>query len=591
MIRDQFQLPIHHKLIVDLFAGGGGMSTAIEWALGRSPDIAVNHDENALSMHQANHPQTQHYIADVFEVCPREVTNGQPVGLLHLSPDCTHHSQAAGGQPRSTKRRALSWVGYRWIGQVAPDVMTLENVIQILKWGPLVAKRDKATGRVVTLDMVKCPITGKMVNRIASPGEQVPVQQQFLVPDPKHAGRTWRRFVKLLQAKGYAVEWRMLCAADYGAPTTRERLFMVARRDGQPIVWPEPTHFKKPAKGQKKWRAAAECIDWSIPCPSIFTRKRPLAEATMRRIAKGLVRYVLESGDPFIVPIAHFNGSEPVHDINEPMRTVTSHPKGGHLALAAPALIPVTHQGGTRAHRVDEPMRTITAAHRGEIALASPILIQAGHGEGTKDTPRWSHGCKDPQDPLGTITASGGGQALATAFLAQMNGGFNTTPGHSPSRPFSTITNSGSQQQLVTAGLAKPALSAEQEAGALQVAAFLIRYYGEGGQWGDLRDPMQTITTKDRLALVTVTIKGTPYVVVDIGLRMLCPPELYPGQGFPRGYQITTGHDGRKFTISQQVHMCGNSVSPYPAEALVRVNVPELVVWTPRELRDLRIAA
>ncbi|MDK2126467.1 DNA cytosine methyltransferase [Parachitinimonas caeni] len=620
MIRDQFQLDLHPKLIVDLFAGGGGMSTAIEWALGRSPDIAVNHDDNALSMHRANHPQTEHYIADVFEVCPYDVTQGRPVGLLHLSPDCTHHSQAAGGQPRNKKRRALSWVGYRWAGQVAPDVMTLENVTQILKWGPLIAKRDPATGRVVTLDRIQCPTTGKTINRVAEPGERVPVQQQFLVPDPAHAGRTWNRFIKLLQIKGYRVEWRTLCAADYGAPTTRERLFMVARRDGKPITWPQPTHFKNPTRGQKQWRSAAECIDWSIASKSIFDRQKPLADATLRRIAKGLKRYVLECGDPFIVPIAHFNGSEPTHDIREPMRTVTAYPKGGHLAMAAPSLVPLTHQGCDRVFDIAEPIRTITSANRGEIALASPILIQAGHGEGSPGAQRWSHGHNDIQKPMGTITASGGGQALATAFLAQMNGGFNETPGHDTRRPFSTITNTGSQQQLVTAfmtsyytdesnrardandplatittenriGLVECTLSPEHQAGAESVAAFLMRYYGEGGQWGDLREPMATITTKDRLALVTVTIKGMPYVIVDITLRMLAPAELYRGQGFPIGYRITTGHDGRKFTISQQVHMCGNSVSPPPAMALIRANCMDLAAWTHRELKQRERAA
>ncbi|QNM96415.1 DNA cytosine methyltransferase [Chitinimonas koreensis] len=658
MKRDQFQLPIHAKLIVDLFAGGGGMSTAIEWALGRSPDIAVNHDDDALSMHRANHPQAEHYIADVFEVCPYTVTRGLLVGLLHLSPDCTHHSQAAGGQPRSKKRRALAWVGYRWAGQVAPDVITLENVVQVLKWGPLIAKRDPATGRVVKLD-----------GSVAAKGERVLVQEQFLIPDPMRAGRTWRRFVALLEGLGYQVEVKELCAADYGAPTTRERLFMVARRDGLPIVWPAPTHAKQPTKGLKRWRAAAECIDWSIPCPSIFDRDRPLAEATMRRIAKGTVRYVLESADPFIVPIAHYySGIDRVHDIGQPMQTITAHPKGGAFAVAAPTVVPVTHQGGDRTHAITEPLRTITAANRGETAISAPVLVQAGYGERPGQSPR----ALDIESPLGTVTAggvkhalasaqlvkfrgqafgsavdapmptitSGGGSArpagcahalgLATAYLAQANDGNNTNPGHDLRRPVSTITNKGSQQQLVTArlttlqrrnawsragaplptvlevtetnidsegdvaaGKVDYQLSPEQEAGALRVAAFLMRYYGTGGQWGDLRDPMQTITTRDRLALVTVTVRGTPYVVVDIGLRMLQPPELYRGQGFPRDYRIDVGHDGRRFTKSAQVRMCGNSVSPYPAMALIRANVPALSVQSTREQaqRDMEMAA
>lgn len=288
----QLGLDIHEKLIVDLFAGGGGMSVAMEMAWGRSPDVAINHNDDALSMHRINHPQTRHFVADVFEVCPRGATQGRPVGWLHLSPDCTHHSQARGGQPRSGKIRALAWVGYRWAGQVLPDLISLENVKQFMKWGPLIAKRDRATGRVVKLD-----------GSVANPGERVPVQQQFLVPDPRHEGRTFRAFCSRLEALGYVVEFRTLCAADLGGHTTRERLFMLARRDGRPIIWPEPTHFKKPARGQKRWKPAAECIDWLIPCRSIFDRPRPLAEATMKRIARGIVKYVLESGDPFIVNI------------------------------------------------------------------------------------------------------------------------------------------------------------------------------------------------------------------------------------------------------------------------------------------------
>lgn len=260
----QLILDIQKKLIVDLFAGGGGMSVAFETAWGRSPDIAINHSDDALSMHRINHPQTRHFIADVFEVCPRGATQGRPVGWLHLSPDCTHHSQAAGGQPRSKKIRGLAWVGYRWAGQVLPDVISLENVKQILQWGPLVAKRDKATGRVLKLDKT-----------VAEPGERVPVQQQFLVPDPKRAGQTWRHFVRSLESLGYVVEWRIICAADHGGHTTRERLFMIARRDGLPIRWPEPTHFKKPAKGQQRWKAAAECIDFSRPAGAFSTGRSP----------------------------------------------------------------------------------------------------------------------------------------------------------------------------------------------------------------------------------------------------------------------------------------------------------------------------
>lgn len=750
----QLLLDVHPELIVDLFAGGGGMSTAFEMALGRSPDIAINHNEEALSMHRANHPQTRHFIADVYEVCPKGATQGRPVGWLHLSPDCTHHSQAAGGQPRSKKIRGLSWVGYRWAGQVAPRVISLENVVQILKWGPLIAKRDKGTGRVITLDMVQCPKTGKMVNRIAEPGERVPVQRQFLVPDPKRAGQTWKKFVAALHALGYHVEYATLNAADFGGHTTRERLFMIARRDGEPIQWPEPTHFKNPGKGQQKWRAAAECIDWSIPCPSIFGRKKPLAEATLRRIAKGIQKYVLNNADPFIVPIAHYNGRDSAHSISDPLRTITSATKGGEFALTTPMIVPATHQGSERVHDIEDPFRTITAAHRGEMMLTSPVLakirgdsagtpmdvpmptitsggdsarpagaphalgviaptlVQAAHGEGKPGgAKRWGSGARNIADPVGTVTASGGhalaaatlvqtgygereGQAprtmdieaplgtivgtgkhaVTTAYLMQANGGFNVTPGHDVRRPMSTVTNSGSQQQIVMAhlahlhgncdardveeplrtvsaggqhhavvsaflsrqfgksigeeftepmptttaggggksalasaflasyytddsnrcrdirdpsatittenrlGLVECTLSQEHEADALRVAAFLMRYYGEGGQWGHPGDPMATITTKDRLALVTVMVQGIPHVIVDIGLRMLQPRELYRGQDFPESYIIERGHDGREFSKSAQVRMCGNSVDPLPAAAFIEANARELSV-------------
>lgn len=582
MLSPQLVLGISPKLVVDIFAGGGGWSTAYEQATGQHVHIAINHNPDALSMHEANHPQAQHYIADVWEVCPRQATGGEPVGWLHLSPDCTDHSQAKGGQPRRKNIRALAWVTVRWAGQVKPDIISLENVVQILKWGRLVAKRDSSTGRVVKLD-----------GTVAEPGERVPVQEQYLVPDPKGLGRHWRRLVAILRGMGYVVEWRELNAADYGAGTTRTRLFMMARRDGLPIVWPEPTHHKKPAKGQRGWRPAADGIDWSIEGRSIFGRSRPLAEATLRRIARGMKRYVLDSADPFIVPIANWS-RDGSHSARQPISTITAKPRGGSHAVGAPS------------------------------------LIQVGYGEREGQLPR----ALNLREPLGTVTAGGIKHALASGFLAQANGGFNVTPAHDARRPASTITNTGSQQQLVTAhlatlrhhsigasaaeplstvaaagqhhalvaahlvtnttghagrrldepaptiatggnhGLVEYTLSAEDEAGALRVAAFLMRYHGQGGQWGDLREPASTLTTRDRLALVTVHIQGHPYVIVDIRLRMLTPAELYDLQGFPRDYIITHGHDGRVFTKSQQVHMVGNSVSPPPAVALIAANAP-----------------
>ena len=561
----QLALSLHEKLIVDLFAGGGGMSCAMEMAWGRCPDIAVNHNDDALSMHRVNHPHTRHLVADVFEVDPRTVTRGQPVGWLHGSPDCTHHSQASGGQPRSKKIRGLAWVLISWAGQVRPDVISMENVKQMLKWGPLIAKRDPKTGRCLKRSVDDA---GKAVWLVAEPGERVRVQDQYLIPDPAREGRTWLRFTEMLQQLGYQLDWRVLCAADLGGHTTRERLFMIARRDGQPIVWAEQSHFKHPTGRQQQHKAAAECIDFTLPCQSIFGRKRALADATLRRIARGVMKFVMNNAEPFIVNMAHGGKLEPV---SQPLSTIA------------------TEKGGCR-------------------ALAAPVLVQAGHGEGKAGGKRWSYGCNDIAGPVGTVTASGGGHALATAYLMQANGGFNTTPGHSLGEPMSTVTNTGSQQQLVTAFLAhfrgncdaKPleeplhtvsaagqhhgvvecVLSPEQESGAMQVAAFLIRYYGEGGQLADLHEPMPTITTRDRMALVTVRIRGTPYVIVDIGLRMLEPRELFRAQDFPEDYIIDRGHDGRVFSKSTQVRMVGNSVNPMMAVGFLRANAPWLAVDT-----------
>lgn len=604
-MKHQLLLDINDKLIVDLFSGGGGMSLAFERAFGRSPDVAVNHDDDALSMHRMNHPQTRHFVADVFEVCPKAVTLGRPVGWLHGSPDCTHHSQAAGGQPRSKKIRGLGWVLPRWAGQVRPQVISMENVKQMLKWGPLIAKRDPATGRCLKR---VADAKGKTTWAVAEKGERVPVQDQYLVPDKKREGQTWRRFVATFEALGYRCDYRIRCAADAGGHTTRTRLFFIARRDGFPIEFPAPKFFKAPKKGQKRWKPAADCIDFRLPCRSIFERKRPLAEATLKRIATGIRKFVLENPTPFIVNMAH--GGK-VEDIGHPISTIATE-NGGCRALVAPVI--AKFRGESHGNAINEPMPTITSGGNAErpagaphaLGLIAPVMVQAGHGEGNPDSPRWSHGHKDIQEPLGTVVASGGGHAIAAAYLMQANDGFCATVGRALSEPMTTITNSGSQQQLVTAnllhlrgncdgrdaddplmtvsaagqhhGLVECTLSPTEEAGALRVAAFLMRYYGQGGQWSDLADPLTTITTKDRMALVTVKIGGTPYVIVDIGLRMLEPRELYNANDFPPDYIIDRGHDGRVFSKSTQVRMVGNSVDPVDAADFLIANAPWLSV-------------
>ncbi len=622
------------EIVVDFFCGGGGAGTGLEMGLGRAVTVAKNHSPAAISMHTVNHPYAKHFTTDVFEGDPDTECGGRAVGWFQMSPDCTHHSQAVGGQPRKREIRNLSWIGLKWAGMKQPRVISLENVKQILQWGPLVAKRCKSTGRVVTTDLVPHPTKPKtMVNRVAYPGEIVPISRQFLVPDPKRRRQTWAVFVAELQRLGYVVEWRVIKACDFGAPTSRERLFMIARNDGQPIVWPEPTHAKNPVKGQQKWRTAAECIDWTIPSKSIFGRKKDLAPATLRRVAKGIRKFVLDSASPFIVPIANWSG-ESVQSADEPLRTVTSYPKGGAFSIVSPTLIQTGYgERAGQAPRVpglDQPLGTVVAGGV-KHAIAAAALVQLGNGDKPGSAPRSA----DLAQPLGTIMASGGKYAVATAFMAQMNGGFNTTAAKSIVDPMTTVTNTGSQQQLVTAnlvhlrgncdsrdvndplhtisaggthhglmtaflerqfgasvgqGLNEPAptitaggggksslvelqLSPEVEAGALRVAAFLISYYGTENVSG-ANEPAPTITTRDRLALVTVTIKGTPYVIVDICLRMLQPAELYKAQGFPGDYIISHGADGKPFTKTQQVHMCGNSVSPPPMAALARANDP-----------------
>lgn len=569
MLTPQFVLALSAKLVIDLFAGGGGASTGIEQAIGRHVDVAVNHDADAIGMHEINHPQTRHLRADVREVDPLEVVRGQRVGMLHASPDCTDHSQAKGGQPRSKAIRSLAWVVHRWGGKVRPDVITLENVEQMLQWSPLIAKRDPKTGRVLTLDEVVDPVTKRKSYRVAEPGEYVPRDRQFLVPDRKHLGRNWKHFVEGLRAMGYAVQWRVICNADYGAHSTRTRLYMIARCDGLPIVWPEPTHAKKPHGKRKAWRPAADCIDWSIEGQSIFGRKKPLVDASHRRIAHGMRKFVIDCADPFIVPTTH--------------------------AQLAPMLVPVTHTRDV-AFDVRQPARTITTAKGGETAMAAAVLVQMGYGERKGQAPR----VLDLQEPLGTVVAGGLKHGLTTAFMVQANGGFNTTHARDLREPSSAVTTSGSQQQLVVAhlatlrqhsegrdaraplttiaaggehhGLVQYKLSKEHEEGALRCAAFLMRYHGSGGQWSDLRDPATTITTKDRIALVTVWFRGEPWVIVDICFRMLTPRELYNAQDFPPTYTIDKTASGKVLTKTAQVRMCGNSVSPLPMRYLVAAN-------------------
>lgn len=536
------------EIVVDLFAGGGGASEALLQALGRDPDIAINHDEHAIGMHAANHPFARHLREDVWHADPVREIAGRAVGWLHASPDCTHFSQAKGGQPRSRATRSLSWVVCKWAGLARPRIISLENVEQILKWGPLVAKRCASTGRVLKLD-----------GTVAAPGERVPVQQQHLIPNPRHAGRTWRAFVHQLRVLGYAVEWRKLRACDYGAGTSRTRLFLLARRDGQPIRWPEPTHGPGRAA---PFVTAADCIDFSQPCPSIFTRKRPLADATLRRIARGVKRFVIEAADPFFIT-EHANASRAASwSAREPLRTACAGVKGGHFALASATLIQTGYgerEGqAPRVPGLHKPVGTLVDGQKHALVCA---FLEQANGGGPNGNPARARGA---DEPVSAITGTGSQQRLVTAHLATLR---HHSTGAASTDPLATIAAQGEHHAVVECQL-----SPEHAAGAERVAAFLVNYYGNGTAL-DLRDPLDTVTTRDRLALVTVHVRGVPYVIVDIGLRMLRPRELYAAQGFPPDYIISHTADGRALTTSQAVRMVGNSVSPPPLAALARANL------------------
>jgi DNA (cytosine-5)-methyltransferase 1 len=537
-------------LIIDNFAGGGGASTGIEAAIGRSVDIAINHDPEAIAMHTANHPTTRHYCQDVWDIDPLEATNGQPVALAWFSPDCKHFSKAKGGKPREKKIRDLAWVVHRWVAALKPTnqhprVIMLENVEEFRTWGPL-------------LD------DGK--------------------PCPDRKGETFAEWVQQLRDFGYDVQWRELKACDYGAPTSRKRLFLIARCDGLPIIWPEPTH----GKGRPlPWRTAADIIDWSIPCPSIFTRTRPLKDATCRRIATGIMRYVVNAERPFIVPLTHHGSDGRVYDLDQPIPTITGANRG-EMAVVTPYFARTAHgeqdangkRRGRGWHGVEEPYPTITTSND-SVLITPHLMTMRNSGKPTTGA----------DEPLHTIVANGAHKFAVAAFLAQHNGGprNKNIAGHAADTPISTITGRGTQQQLVTSNLVKlrgtnVGHAADEplhtiSAGGThfaEVRAFLIKYYGNERDGHTLFDPLGTVTTKDRFGMVTVSIDGTEYAIADIGMRMLSARELYAAQGFPADYIIDFDWNGKPLTKTAAVRMVGNSVSPPLPAALVRANLPEL---------------
>ena len=686
------QLQSGRPLIIDSFAGGGGASTAIEQALGVSPDVAINHNPEALALHAANHPDTEHLITSIYAVDPRDVVKkGQRVGLAWFSPDCKHFSKAKGGKPLNKNIRDLAWVVVHWAELVRPEVIALENVEEFTTWAPL-RQRQGADGQPV-------------YNKDGTP---------YMEPDPERKGETFLTWVRRLRRMGYKVEWRILRACDFGAPTIRKRLFLVARCDGRPIVWPKPTHGD-PASAEvkegrlKPWRTAAECIDWSVPCPSIFDTAeeikdkhglraiRPLAENTEARIARGMKRYVLDAARPFVVNLTHgarlenadeplrtitganrgekafiapsitrFNGGATGQDMRDPLATVTAnsfirkpggaaplglvspsllslkgnarrdsaattpHPTvlagGGHSALIAPSLM--RHFGASVGQSIRAPSGTIVASGGGKTALVAPILTYAQHGGANRDPldpihtltastkdnnsllaatmVQVGYGERDgqapralnPGAPLGTVVAGGVKHAGVAAFLAQHNSQRQGVhPGRAIDAPISTLTATGSHQNLI--------------------APWFVKYYGTGdGSRTD--EPCHTVTVKDRFAhmqaelaptfgpehedrarqvaeflrrhdawdggeFVTLEIDGETFVIVDIGMRMLTPRELFTAQGFPPDYVIEgtwTEQDGEwiwhPFPKNVQISCCGNSVSPHPARALLEANCAHL---------------
>lgn len=502
------------ELVVDNFAGGGGASTGIARAVGRSVDVAINHDPAAIAMHKANHPDTLHYCESVWDVNPREVAQGRPVGLCWLSPDCTHFSKAKGSKPVKKSIRGLAWIAVRWAATVKPRVIMLENVEEFTTWGPLIKDSN---------------------------GE--------MRPDPNRKGREFNAFVNALRRQGYLVEWRELRACDYGAPTIRKRLFLIARRDGRQIAWPRPTHGDPKSDAVKTgklkpWRTAAEIIDWSLPCPSIFDRKRPLAENTMRRIARGVWKFVIHNPKPFVVKINHHGTDFRGQPIDQPLQTITA--KNGWGVVVPSLAAAFVDRQFTRSigSPADEPLGTVTAGGNGKSNLVTAFLAQY-HTETAHSAVRGQAVDK----PLLTQDASNR-YALVASHMVKLYG---TATGQRTDEPLHTVTAGGFKFG--------------------EVRAFLLKYYGQGIGHG-CDEPLHTVTAKHRIGLVAV--EGRDYQIVDIGMRMLEPYELFAAQGFPKGYIIDQDADGRPFSKAVQVAKCGNAVPPAFAEALVRANLPEM---------------
>lgn len=587
------QISMWEEKIVDSFAGGGGASTGIELATGRVVDIAINHDPDAILMHKTNHPHTVHYQASVWDVDPLEVTGGSPVGLLWASPDCKHFSKAKGGKPVDKRIRGLAWIVLRWAGTVRPRVIILENVEEFQTWGPV--RRGH-------------PIKSK-------------------------TGQTFRRFIDQLEGLDYTAEWRELVAADYGAPTTRKRFFLIARCDGSPIVWPEPTHAPADSPevltGKKlPWRSAAEIIDWSLPCPSIFdtreqirekyglSAQRPLRPNTMRRVIRGVDKFAIKAPDPFLVVVNHAgdfrgqNAEDPLQTITakngygvaspvmapltmhnnenatgtkitEPVNTITSSGAGGHQMVITPAMIQY-HTEQTervRGQGVTAPIMTIDASNRYGLAAASLVKYYGSDNQG-----------QSAGVPLHTVTTKDREGVLA-ANLAKFYGGAYTGDGSKLSDPLHTVTavdhNALTATHLIKmkgtnlgGPMSEPVQTITAGGGHHGVVTTQITRAEPGADlrhWPEIRELLNTYCGYDLGPedVILFQIGGAWYFMADIGLRMLTPRELYRANGFPDDYKIERDYTGRTYGKSKQVARCGNAVPPPFATALVRANLPE----------------
>lgn len=591
---------------MDNFAGGGGASTGIEMAIGRSVDIAINHDPDAIAMHKANHPASKHYCEDVWQVDPVEACVGNPVALAWFSPDCKHFSRAKGGKPVDKNIRGLAWVAIKWAYTVRPKVVMLENVPEIQTWGPLGkdGKPIKERAGETFMGFILA-LTGGIPASHPAYGEMC----DALSIDPAS-----EMAQKLQKGLGYKVQHRTLKSCDYGAPTTRTRFYLIARCDGRPIVWAEPTHAPKDSEAVKlglklPYRTAAECIDWSIPAQSIFERKKPLAENTMRRIARGIQKFVIDNPEPFIVTVNHSGEGFRGQSTDEPLGTITAKngygvvtptimcnntnnvgasvetplptvTTGNRNYLVAPSIVPIGYgerEGqAPRVNKVDEPLGTVVTS--GKHYLVAPTLIQY-HSETAKDEVRG----QELTEPLMTQDTSNR-YALSVAHIMKNYGGGYNGAGSAADAPLDTVTakdhnslvtvhimtmRNNMDGQLIDEPLTTISCSGAHHA---EVQAFLVKYFSTGTA-KSIDEPLDTVTTKDRFALVT--IHGEKYIITDIKMRMLQPRELFNAQGFPGDYIIDHDADGHPYVKSKQVARCGNAVTPQVPAALVRANLPE----------------